>query len=402
LSRRWLVSIFDVRHQNRAHRILQRALGSDRLTHACIFHGPQGVGKRTLAIRFAQLLLCERPRPVEPPAELADGGDMAWQDACGECEDCALCAAGTHPDLEMVYKELNRYHPAPEVRARKAIDLSVDVVRHFIIDRIHDRPSRGRRRVFVVRGAEEMSLAAQNALLKTLEEPPGAAFIILLTRSLDRLLPTTLSRCQHVPFLVLPREFVLEQLGRRRPDLSDAQLDFLAGYSGGRLGVALRQAEAGIFEARERLNRALVELPGLGPTGFAAAVQEDAAKLAEKIIEEMVETGMIDKAADAATTEPTRRGLMEMLAMASCLYRDALHVACGVGGGIVNGDQLDVVRRLAERMEPESITEALRAIYRTETDLAGNANVPLALESLAIRLLRLRSAVAGERVRSRR
>ncbi len=379
--------IFDVRHQARAHRILQRAMCSDRLPHAYIFHGPEGVGKQTLATRFAELLLC--PNPVTPEAvpELA-ADDIAWQDACGACEDCRLNAAGTHPDMQVVYKELNRYHPAPEVRARKAIDLSVDVVRHFVIERVRDRPARGRARVFVVLNSEQMSVAAQNALLKTLEEPPGAAFIILVTRSLDRLLPTTLSRCQPVPFVALPDEFVETCLRQRLPDLPDEQVAFLARHSDGRLGVAIRLSGAGLFEMKTRLNQVLVELPKLGPTAFAAHVQEDAAKLAEGYIAEMVETGMIEKAGEAPAAEPTRRGLMGMLELVSHLYRDALQVGCGRSDGLINADQVDLVRRMADRLGPESAAEVIRDVYRAETDIANNANVPLALEALAIRLLR--------------
>ncbi len=380
--------IFDVRHQARAHRIVQRAIRSERLPHAYVFHGPEGVGKRTLAMRFAQLLLCAEPTTAEPAPELAGDMDLVWQDACDVCDDCKLTTAGTHPDMQVVYKELNRYHPAPEVRSRKAIDLGVDVVRHFVIDRVADRPARGRARVFVVLNSDQMSVSAQNALLKTLEEPPGTAFLILLARSLDRLLPTTRSRCQPVPFVALPSEFVAERLRDHLPDLPAEQVRFLAGYCNGRLGVALRQASAGLLEVKSRLNQAVANLRDLGPTGFAACVQDDASKLADKYVEEMVEAGRIEKVNEAPTTEPTRRGLMELLSLTSCLYRDALQVGCGRSDRVINADQADLPERMAHRLAPEAAAEAIRDIYRTETDIANNANVPLALETLAIRLLR--------------
>ncbi|MBN1346846.1 MAG: DNA polymerase III subunit [Phycisphaerae bacterium] len=381
--------IFDVRHQARAHRILQRAMSSHRLPHAYIFHGPDGVGKRTLAMAFARLLLCPGPVTPEPPDELIGDDDIAWRDACGHCEDCRLSAAETHPDLQVVYKALNRYHPAPEVRARKAIDLGVDVVRHFVIERANDRPARGSARVFVVLDSEEMSVAAQNALLKTLEEPPGAAFIILLTRSIDRLLPTTRSRCQPVPFVALPTDFVVQRLRQARPDLPDEQVRFLSRYSNGRLGTALRQADAGIFEAKIRLNEALADLRRVGPSDLAKLVQDSAAKLAEGYIEEMVESGMIEKANEASTTEPVRRGLIVLLSLASCLYRDVIQMGCGRPEEIVNVDQQDQVRTVAARIAPEAAAEAVREIYKTETDVAANANAALAFEALAVRLLRL-------------
>lgn len=396
----------DVRHQPRAHRILQRAMSSRRLPHAYIFHGPDGVGKQMLAVRFAQLLLC--PNPTTPeltpelPPELADQTDIAWRDACDNCEDCKLTRAETHPDMQVIYKELNRYHPAPEVRGRKAIDLSVDVIRHYLIERVKDRPARGLARVFVVSGAEQMSVAAQNSLLKTLEEPPESAFIILVTRSLDRLLQTTLSRCQPVPFSALPADFVAEQLRERLPDLPEEQARFLAGYCGGRLGVALHLAGADLLEIKTRLNQALANLRGVGPTGLAKHIQDDASGLADGYIAEMVEAGMIDRASEASTTEPTRRGLMDLLSMASCLYRDVLRSGCGASEQLTNIDQIELVDQMADRISPEAAAQAIRDIRQAETDIAANANVPLALEALAIRLLRHEAGGSENRAQAAR
>jgi DNA polymerase-3 subunit delta' len=236
--------------------------------------------------------------------------------------------------------------------------------------------------------AEEMSIAAQNALLKTLEEPPESAFIILVTRSLDRLLPTTLSRCQPVPFGSLPDDFVEACLSDRHPDLPADHARFLSRYCGGRLGSAIRLAGAGLFEIKVNLNQTLADLRALGPTGFAAVAQEHASSLAETFIAELVEAGKIEKAGEAATTEPTRRGLRELLALASCLYRDVIQLGCGRPDQLINADQADLVGQMADRIDPERAAQAVRDIYRAETDIASNANVPLALETLAIRLLR--------------
>jgi len=364
-------------------------MNSRRVPHAYVFHGPEGVGKKTLAMRFARLLLCAKPVPIVPPDELTGPEQIEWRDACGRCEECAMTAAGTHPDMHVVYKELNRYHPAPEVRARKAIDLGVDVVRHFIIERVGDRPARGRARVFVVLDGDQMSIAAQNALLKTIEEPPGTAFIILVSRSLERLLPTTQSRCQTVPFRALPTDFVAEQLRTLRPDLPPEPRHFLARYGDGRLGVALAQADAGLFEIKVRLNSIANTMGELGPIEFAVRVQQCAAALADRYVERMVESGLVDKSTEASTTEPTRRGLIESLAVLSWLYRDALRVACGRGDDVANLDQMDVVRSLSARVDLETAAEAIREIHRAGTNITNNANVALTLEALAIRLLRL-------------
>jgi DNA polymerase-3 subunit delta' len=95
-----------------------------------------------------------------------------------------------------VHRYLIKEHPESDVRKRKGLEISVDVLRHFVIERTALTPIRGRAKVFVIREADSMTTQAQNALLKTLEEPPGPTFIILLVSALDGLLPTTLSRCQ--------------------------------------------------------------------------------------------------------------------------------------------------------------------------------------------------------------
>jgi len=381
--------IFDVRHQARAHCILQRAMRSKRVPHAYVFHGPDGVGKRMLAVRFARLLLCVRPTHVAAPPELAQDKAVAWRDACGECEACRLTAAETHPDMQVVYKELNRYHPAPEVRARKALDLGVDVVRHFIIDRVADRPSHGHARVFIVVDADQMSISAQNALLKTLEEPPSAAFIILVVRSLDRLLPTTLSRCQPVPFVALPDAFVEEQLRAGRPALPHDHLRFLSRYCNGQLGVAIRQVKGSLFENKIVINRALADLPQSGPSPFVRSVQDCASSLADDYVAEMIQSGLIDKASETSGAEPTRRGFLESLNLAAGFYRDVMQIGCGRSDVVVNTDQMALLNATAERLPPEVAASAIREIHRTESDIVNNANVVLALEALAIRLTRL-------------
>jgi len=243
----------DVLHQDDAQNRLQRALHSGRLPHAYIFGGPDGVGKEMLATRLAALLLCERPQLRESPQELqtaenADGAVPTRREPCGHCTDCELLIAGTHPDLHHIYRMLNKHHPDSKVQKRKAGDLRVDVVRHFLIGCIGVHPSRGRAKVFIVREAERLSSGAQNAMLKTLEEPPEHSFLILLATTPDALLATTNSRCQHVAFRCLPAEFVAEQL-RIQHNATPEAASFLAELSQGSLGLASRY-HLRVFRAR--------------------------------------------------------------------------------------------------------------------------------------------------------
>ncbi len=360
--------------------MVQRALRSGRMPHAYIFHGPEGVGKEMLAGRLARLLLCPDPREVDAPVWLAEGdAPAAMLDACCACEDCTLADAGTHPDVVRVYRELNKYHPDAEVRKRKAIDLSVDVVRHFLIDAAATRPGRGRAKVFVVPEAERMSTQAQNALLKTLEEPPEKTYLFLLTRSIDRLLDTTRSRCQPVPFQTLPVAFVAEQLRAQRDGVSEPVAAYLAKLSGGQLGPAVQACDDGHHEVKTALGDRLAKLGRGDSLSLSKELSDTGKKLAEKAKERHKE---------ASDTEITRIGLRALLAMASEFYRDALREAVGASDGLTNADQGQVVAALARRGGAAGATEAIRQLAAAETHLNRNANVQLTMDALSVGLCR--------------
>src|SRR5687768_7537167 len=160
----------DIFGQDAAIDFLRRALHADRLPHALIFTGPAGVGKGTTASALAKLFLCEKPRDDSP---------------CGKCDSCRVFDAGNHPDFHFVYRQLIRL----DKETSKARDLSIDVVRDFVIGPAGRKTVMGRGKAFVLKEADLMNAAAQNALLKTLEEPLGRTLIILLTDQPAALLP---------------------------------------------------------------------------------------------------------------------------------------------------------------------------------------------------------------------
>ena len=189
------MSLLEVKHQVRAVKTIQQALLVDRLPHAYVFHGPHGVGTEMLALGLAEVLLCSKPihQPVEAVDQEAVGLDELHL-GCGACEDCRAVAAQTHPDLHLIHRHLNRDHPDPVVRKRKALEIGVEVVRHFVIEKVGLTSQRGLGKLFIIREADQITPHAQNAMLKTLEEPPSDSYLFLLTRSADALLPTTRSR----------------------------------------------------------------------------------------------------------------------------------------------------------------------------------------------------------------
>src|SRR5687768_16628843 len=215
----------DIFGQDGAIDFLRRALNADRLPHALIFAGPAGVGKGTTARALGKLFLCEKPKGDSP---------------CGKCDSCRVFDADNHPDFHLVYRQLIRL----EKETAKAKLLPVDVVRDFLVAPANRKPSMGRGKVFVVEEAELMNAMAQNALLKTLEEPYGRALIVLLTDQPGALLPTIRSRSQVVRFGALDEPVVVRELVKRGVEKPLAAR--AAALSGGALGVALRWVEDGV------------------------------------------------------------------------------------------------------------------------------------------------------------
>jgi len=400
------VSFFDVRHQNRAHRVIQRALDSRRMPHAYLFAGPEGVGKEMLAMRLAKLLLCGSPRRVPMPEEIfaeeLDGReDMPTQsrghgtreavDACGQCQDCILVDAGTHPDLFLIYRRLNKHHPDGTIRKQKALVLGVEIIRYFLIEPAGRKPSRGRAKVFVVREAERLNESAQNALLKTLEEPPPDTFIILLTDALDRMLPTTRSRCQQVLFQSLPGEFVADRLKALRPKAGAEQVTYAARHAGGSLGGALRMIDDGLFELKRSWGDRLVKLrndAGIAPNELAKPFVEDAGLLARCAAE---------RDPEMSDTDASRVGLQMLLAALADFYMDALRRRCGAAMVPVNEDQPAVIDCLSD-MSERALRGCLKHLADADSSLGRNANIELTIEAMFIGLSQGRTlAQAGSR-----
>lgn len=160
----------DVPGQPRARALLQNALRFGRVAHAYLFAGPSGSGRRAMAIAFAQTLLCEK-------------GDV---DACGECLACRKVEHGNHPDLHLI---------APD-----GASVKIEQVRELQRELSYRSAGAGRK-VYVIEGAETMTVQAANSLLKFLEEPPSPVVAVLIAPSAQTMLPTIRSRTQLVPFV---------------------------------------------------------------------------------------------------------------------------------------------------------------------------------------------------------
>ena len=236
--------------QAHALEVLQSSLQSGRMHHALIFHGPVGVGKFTAAKALAKVLLC-----LDPQTELT--GRVV---ACESCESCRRLAspggddiASTHPDFHIVTKELARYSEDKKVQNAKLRNIPLDVLKSALLDPVYLASQLRHGKVFIVDEAELIDDRGQNLLLKTLEEPPAGTYIILVTSSEDRLLPTIRSRCQRVGFSALtPAELerairalpepVAQKVGDEPPrswnTLEPAEKKWVLDYAAGSIGRA--------------------------------------------------------------------------------------------------------------------------------------------------------------------
>ncbi|MDE2006106.1 MAG: DNA polymerase III subunit delta' [Rhodospirillales bacterium] len=231
-----------------AEATLAAALAAGRLHHAWLIAGPEGIGKATLAYRFARFLLAARPpRPDAGPLAL-DPADPAFR----------RVAAGAHADLMTIERGYD------EKRKRKRQVIIVDDVRK-LGGFMALTPAEGGWRVAIVDGAEEMNPAAANALLKILEEPPDRAVLLVTTAAPGRLLPTIRSRCRRLNLAALNEADMRTLLARALPKLDEAARDRLAALAEGSPGRALALAEADGPRLAGLVDRVLAALPDPPP-----------------------------------------------------------------------------------------------------------------------------------------
>jgi DNA polymerase-3 subunit delta' len=338
-----VISFDDIFGQDAAIEWLKHAYIADRLPHGMVFAGPVGVGKSTTALALAGVLLCEKPKGELP---------------CGACESCrAMSAEPTaHPDYHVVTRDLIRLYD--KSGTSKGIDLSIKVIRAEVLERASRKSVMGRAKVFVVKQAELMNRDAQNALLKTLEEPAGRTFIILLTDQPDLLLSTIRSRSQTIRFAPLGEKLVAREL-KKRAGIDAETAARAAMITRGSLGQAMKWIEDGVIEpASELINQVDGLFEGQAPTDLPAWFKKAAEAYAER---QMQRDALGSK--DAAT----REGLALYLNVA------AEHIR----------------RRLAALGDPDELERACAAIdslARAETYLDANVNVSLIFQQLAAAL----------------
>ena len=383
----------EIEHQERAVSILLRALAGGRVHHAYLFEGPEGVGKETAARALTAGLLCLDP--LRAPTD----------DPCGQCDSCRLLASDNHPDYRLIHRGLHKQHPDKSIRDSKGLFLVVDVIRHFLIEPASTRSTLGRRRVFLIRDAERMNEGAQNALLKTLEEPPGEACLILISSSGERLLPTIRSRCQRIPFDLLPKAFIAQKM-LEQTEIEPSAAGALAALSEGRLGAALQWHRIGLLTTLAQTAQILANGLPSKPEAFGKALLEIADGLAIRTIEQVEhfadendsrdETGGgKTKSSAKVETDDLRAALKLTFMLIAAVHRDAMAMRAASESQGAHGassaprilpDGTPAIMELARGATADELGESIRAVAVAERMLDRNVSPQLVCEHLAIGL----------------
>jgi DNA polymerase III subunit delta' len=282
-------------------RRVTEAAGAGRLAHALLLAGPRGVGKGQFAASFGGHLLCEARGAVGP---------------CGECRSCVQIAAGVHPNLL-------RLAPAEDRR-----DIAIDDIR-ALIERLHLSSHYGQSKVAIIEPADRLNDAGQNALLKTVEEPPPATHLLLVSERWRALSPTLRSRCQILRFAVPPAATALAWLRAQHPGEPEA-----------------------VLQAHVRAPLAAAIGEGEGAEQWARALRE----LREGRFEAL-------KLAQGLKRESAQAALESCLAIATAWLRDAL--VAGAGQPPPPGVSVPALQRLLA-----DIVEALPTLDRAQPTLA--------------------------------
>ena len=304
---------------------LQHAVASDRIAGAYLFVGPAGVGKETVARYFAQLIFCQQD--TQPPT------------VCGTCLACRKVDSGNHPDLQIIQPDGN--------------ELKIGQIRELQKQIIYE-PLEANWEVYILTDVDRMNDYAENALLKTLEEPPASSVLILLTSNIRVLLPTTRSRCQILQFHPMPTQELAEILVERF-SVAPEQATRLAITADGAIGKALTQ-----LEKDDVLTETVPEI--LKTTDRLAAF-----RLAEHI-----------------------KDNPETLGELVTWYRDLLFLQQGAPSDLITHIHcIAELQRIVPQYSGLRIQQAIQTVFNTKSLIENtNTNATLALEVMCLKLLK--------------
>ncbi|MGN0379575.1 MAG: DNA polymerase III subunit delta' [Butyrivibrio sp.] len=310
---------------------LKTAVKNDKVSNAYIFNGEDGCGKAMIARAFAEALLCE----------------MHSGEGCGQCHMCQQTASDNNPDIVWVKHE-------------KPASIGVDDVREQLVDDIQIKPYNGGRKVYIIDEAEKMTTQAQNAILKTIEEPPEYGVIIFLTNNAQTFLPTIISRC--VIFNLKPlRTDEIKTYLMREYKVPEYQAKICAAYSQGRLGKAINMATSDDF----------------------AEIRDEAVRLVKNIYTYDVPR-LIDAVKKVSDYKITINDYIDIIEM---WYRDVLlFKVTKDANNLVFTEELKAIRQQATKSSYEGIENILNGCEVAKARLKANVNFDLAMELMFLNI----------------
>jgi DNA polymerase-3 subunit delta' len=326
-----------VGHQYLVH-LLGVAVANQSVPQSLLFAGPEGVGKRATAIALAQAVNCPVARRTGQTA-----------DACGTCPTCTRIARGQHSDVVVLDKG-------------GEASIKIRALRERVLEAVGYRPFEARRRVFIIDPADELTLEAQDALLKTLEEPPPSAILILVTAFPDTLLPTVQSRCRRLRFA----------------PLSDADVARVLEQQCSIEGKKARLMASG---AAGSVERALAEEAGdLGDDRDAALALLQAAKTAGALPRLKAAAAL----AQHASKRRDREALSARLGLLGSLCRDLAALRAGARDALANPDLAEPLAALEPSFDIARLSRAFGAIGDAQRALERNASPKIVADWVGI------------------
>ncbi len=307
----------------------KNAVKNGHVAHSYIFEGPRSIGKKTMAIALGKTLLCEKKQ----------------SQACGVCTSCMQFKNENQPDFKIISTEESSIK-VEEIRALEK-DISI-------------RPFSGDRKIYIICGAEKMTVAAQNSFLKTLEEPPEYAVIILTTENKEKLLPTIVSRCQTVVFKPTSssriEKFLMAQFNESQEEAS-----FIANFSNGVVGRAVKLTQSEKFKM-----------------------------LRDETIKAIDTTVMQSKEKIFTTREffdKNKDDIEEILDMMLFYFRDVvIYGETSSVKHIINKDKIDFIETHYNQLEKSALHDIIEAVLETKDNIDLKVNFSLNIEMMLLEI----------------
>lgn len=318
----------DIIGQEQIKEHLTQAIKQGKVSHAYIINGERFSGKEFIANVFAMALQCEHPEGVEP---------------CQKCHSCKQALSGNQPDIIRVTHEKPNTIGVDDIRTQLNTDIAI-------------KPYSSPRKIYIIQEGEKMTAQAQNALLKTLEEPPAYGVILILTTNVDALLPTILSRCVVLNMKPvrddLVKKYLMEEL-----QIPDYKANVCVAFARGNLGKAKQLASSEEFDH----------------------IKEEAVSML-KYVQDMEINEML---AAVKKIQEYKFDVEDYLDILAIWYRDVLlFKATNDANHLIFKEEIQYIKKCADRCAYEGIEDILKALEKAKSRLKANVNFELTMELL--------------------